>query len=245
MNKIIEIKDLTFAYPGGTPVLNNINLEVSEGESVGFIGPNGAGKSTLLLHLNGTLQGRNQSRLEGQSKNNALTIAGMGVNHTNIKTIRQKVGLVFQDPDDQLFMPTVFDDIAFGLINLGLKESQITESVNSVLSRFGLQGYEQKSPHHLSLGEKKKIALAGILVMNPEILVLDEPTANLDPRGRREFMELILNIPATKVIASHDLDMISRTTHRAVVMNKGKIITIGHTADIIKNHSLLSDNGLI
>ncbi len=232
---MITIKDLSFKYPDSDLVLEGINLDIKKGDSVGIIGPNGAGKSTLLLHLNATLIG----------KTGEITIDGISINRHNLKTIRQKVGMVFQNPDDQLFMATVFDDIAFGLLNVGIEELQIKERITSILAHFGLSGFEGKSPHHLSLGEKKKIALAGILVMNPEILVLDEPTISLDPRARREFIELIHNIPGTKIIAGHDLDMIQKLTQRTVIMNKGKIIAHGPTQEIIQNQQLLFANRLI
>ncbi|MFH0888689.1 MAG: ABC transporter ATP-binding protein [Planctomycetota bacterium] len=235
MKKSIVIKDLSFNYPDGSPALKEINLDIKEGESVGIIGPNGAGKSTLLLHLNGTLI----------SKTGTVVIGNTVINSKTLKTIRKKVGMVFQNPDDQLFMPTVFDDIAFGLLNLGLNETEIRAKIKTALSRFGLTGFELKSPQHLSLGEKKKIALAGILVLEPEILVFDEPTADLDPRARREFITLIKNIPATRIIASHDLDMIQQLTQSIVILNHGKIAADGKTNDIISRKDILQVNDLI
>jgi len=234
MKKSIVIKDLSFKYPDGSLALDGINLDVKRGDSVGIIGPNGAGKSTLLLHLNGTLI----------SKTGTVAIDNTIINSKHLKTIRKKVGMVFQDPDDQLFMPTVFDDIAFGLLNLGLKETEIKAKITVALTRFGLTGFESKSPQHLSLGEKKKISLAGILVLEPEILVFDEPTANLDPRARREFIEFIRNIPATKIIASHDLDMIKQLTESVVVLKRGRIVTDGKTDDILSRKDILQANDL-
>lgn len=232
---MISIKDLSFKYPDGGLALEGIILEVKQGESIGIIGPNGAGKSTLLLHLNGTLR----------SKTGTIIVDGITINGNNLKTIRQKVGMVFQDPDDQLFMPTVFDDIAFGLLNQGETREKIKGKVSAVLTQFGLTGYENKLPHHLSLGEKKKIALAGILVLEPTILVLDEPTANLDPRSRREFIQLLKNIPSTKIITSHDLDMISHLTQRVVILNKGKKVAEGETKFILQDGNLLESNELV
>ena len=234
MNNAITIRELSFKYPDGSPALEGINLDIQQGESVGIIGSNGAGKSTLLLHLNATLR----------SKVGTVAIDGTTIDGHNLRTIRQKVGMVFQNPDDQLFMPTVFDDIAFGLLNQGVKGNEVKDKITAILSRFGLSGYETKSPQHLSLGEKKKIALAGILVLKPTILVLDEPTANLDPRIRREFIKLLDGISATKVIAGHDLEMITRTTKRVILLNKGKKVAEGPTTQILADADLLVQNGL-
>ena len=232
---MIAITDLSFKYPDSAEVLENINLEVRPGESLGVIGPNGAGKSTLLLHLNGTLR----------IQSGAIRINQTPIDDSTVRAIRQKVGMVFQNPDDQLFMVTVFDDIAFGLLNLGLDELLIKEKIAVILARFGLNGFESKSPQHLSLGEKKKVALAGILVMQPEIMVFDEPTSSLDPRGRREFIELINGIPATKIIASHDLEMIGQLTQSVIILNHGRITAQGNTSEILSNKDLLRANGLV
>ncbi|MFH1226637.1 MAG: ABC transporter ATP-binding protein [Planctomycetota bacterium] len=235
MTAIISIKDLCFKYPDGHPALDGINLSINPGESIGIIGPNGAGKSTLLLHLNGTLRPTAGS----------ITVSGMPVDDRNVRTIRQKVGMVFQDPDDQLFMPTVSEDIAFGLLNLGLSKDEVRQKTGAILKRFGMSGFANKMPHHLSLGEKKKIALAGILVLEPEIIVFDEPTANLDPRSRREFIGLLSELNQTRIIASHNLEMIARVTQRAVVVNKGKITADGPAKDVIANTALLESNELV
>lgn len=235
MGIAISIKDLCFKYPDGHLALDAINLEISAGESVGLIGQNGAGKSTLLLHLNGTLRPTAGS----------ITVSGMPVNDRNVRTIRRKVGMVFQDPDDQLFMPTVSEDISFGLLNLGLSEDQVRQKTNAILKQFGMSAYADKMPHHMSFGEKKKIALAGILVLEPEIIVFDEPTANLDPRSRNEFIELLCGLHQTRIIASHNLEMIAQATQRAVVLNKGRVVADGPAKDIIADTALLDTNGLI
>ncbi|MBI4834236.1 MAG: ABC transporter ATP-binding protein [Planctomycetes bacterium] len=232
---MISIKELVFKYPDGHLALDGINLSVSAGESVGIIGSNGAGKSTLLLHLNGTLR----------PTTGTISISSLPVDDRNIRAIRRKVGMVFQDPDDQLFMPTVFEDIAFGLLNLGLPENEVRKKTDAILNRFGMSAYADKMPHHMSLGEKKKIALAGILVLEPEIIVFDEPTANLDPHSRKDFIEILKGLKQTRIIASHNLEMIARVTQRVIVINKGKIIADGPAKDIVSDTALLETNGLM
>jgi cobalt/nickel transport system ATP-binding protein len=232
---MISIKELVFKYPDGHLALDGINLSVSAGESVGIIGSNGAGKSTLLLHLNGTLR----------PTTGTISISSLPVDDRNIRAIRRKVGMVFQDPDDQLFMPTVSEDIAFGLLNLGLPENEVKEKTDAILNRFGMSAYADKMPHHMSLGEKKKIALAGILVLEPEIIVFDEPTANLDLHSRKDFIEILKGLKQTRIIASHNLEMIARVTQRVIVINKGKIIADGPAKDIVSDTALLETNGLM
>lgn len=232
-NIVIEIKNLGFTYPDGTEALKNINMQIETGDSVGLIGPNGAGKTTLLLHLNGILRG------DGE-----VEIFDILVNKKNLKEIRKKVGLVFQDPDDQLFMPTVFDDVAFGPINLGFEKEKVVERVNKALKMVGMEDMVDKAPHHLSFGEKKKISLATVFSMNPEILALDEPSSNLDPRGKREIVKILKNINKTKIIATHDFEIIRQLCQRVVLMNQGQIITEGDTETILGNKELLEKNGL-
>jgi len=233
MDKVVEIKNLSYTYPDGTPALNEVSLDVMEGESIGIIGPNGAGKSTLLLHLNGILQ----------SKNGAIKILGMPLTSKNMRNIRSKACLVFQDPEDQLFMPTVFDDVAFGLVNLGYEAETVREKVEKILVRVDLSGRENRSAHHLSFGEKKLVSLATALVMEPEIILLDEPTSNLDRKERREIIEFLQEIDKTKIIVSHDLEMIEQLCQRIVVMNKGKVILTGDT-EILKDDNKLKSLGL-
>jgi len=233
MDKVVEIRDLDYSYPDGTPALSGVNLDVMKGESIGIIGPNGAGKSTLLLHLNGILQ----------SKNGAIKILGLPLVEKNLSKIRSKACLVFQDPEDQLFMPTVFDDVAFGLINLGYEGGVVREKVRNILERVDLSGRENRSAHHLSFGEKKLVSLATGLVMEPEILLLDEPTSNLDRKERREIIEFLEEIDKTKIIVSHDLEMIEQLCQKIVVMNKGKIIFSGDK-EILKDDSQLRSFGL-
>lgn len=234
MEMVISITDLSYTYHDGTPALKGISLNISRGESVGVIGPNGAGKTTLLLHLNGILT----------SKNGMVKILGKEVSKENLKGIRREVGLVFQDPDDQLFMPTVFDDVAFGPINTGCSEEEVRDRVAQALKWVGMEDREQRSPQHLSIGEKKRIAIATILSMRPEILVIDEPTANLDPRAKWELVKLVKGLPMTKIVASHDLEMVAALCERTIILDEGKIVADDATLNIMSNIDLLERHGL-
>ena len=233
MDKVIEIKNLSFTYPDGHRGLSSVDLIVCPGESVAVIGPNGAGKSTLLLHLNGILRG-----------NSAVKICGLTMEEKNLKEIRKKVGLIFQDPEDQLFSLNVFDDVAFGPINMGYSESEVKSHVDRALQSVNMVGYEQRSPHHLSVGEKKRIAIATVLSLDPEILVVDEPTSNLDPRSKWSLVELLRHLQITKIIATHDLELVRALCHRTVVMDGGKIAADGKTEYILGNAALLKAHGL-
>jgi len=232
--KVIEIKNLNYSYPDGTEALHDIALDVFEGESIGIIGPNGAGKSTLLLHLNGILKG-----------NGYIRIFDIEVNDKNLTYIRSKVGLVFQDPDNQLFMPTVFDDVAFGPINMLLPKNEVKLSVEGVLKEVDMLGSIGRASHHLSFGEKKRVSIATVLSMKPEILALDEPTSNLDPKARYNFIQLLKSVTKTKIIASHDLDMILDICDRAIILDKGTIVAIGTAKGILSNTSLLEKHNLL
>ena len=214
MKKVIEIRDLTYTYPDGTVALKCINLDVFENQSVCLIGPNGSGKTTLLLHLNGILQ----------SNNGSIKILDMSVDKKNLKKIRAGIGVVFQDPDDQLFSPTVFDDVAFGPVNMDLSEKEARERVGRALECVEMKGCEKRSPHHLSFGEKKRISIATVLSMNPEILVLDEPTLGLDPWIRRDYIELLRNLMKshTVLIATHDLGL-AEMCDRIYIFKEGRI----------------------
>lgn len=210
--KAVQIRNLQYHYPDGTPALRDISLDVAVGESVGIIGPNGAGKSTLLLHLNGILRGKG-----------SIKIMGSELSDKNLALIRKRVGLVFQDPDNQLFMPTVFDDVAFGPINMMLSKEEVRSSVNSALKQVSMDDQVARSSHHLSFGQKKRVSIATVLSMQPDILVLDEPSSNLDPKGRKELIALLKGIDKTKIIASHDLDLINEMCTRYIFMDKGLI----------------------
>lgn len=231
--KAVEVIGLNYTYPDGTPALKNINFSVAKGEALAIIGPNGAGKSTLLLHLNGILKGAGTVRIMGEP-----------LTKKNIKWIRSRVGIVFQDPNDQLFMPTVFDDLAFGLLNAGFTREEAKKRIEHVLAELGLVGYELKTPFRLSLGEMKRVSLATVMVLNPEILILDEPTASLDPGTKWSFIELLNKIKATKIISTHDLDLVRSLCSRIILLNKGKIIAQGHSADILADKDLLKAHSL-
>lgn len=231
--KVVEVENLSYSYPDNTLALKNISFSVSRGEACAIIGPNGAGKSTLLLHLNGVLKG------EGKVK-----ILGEVISKKNLKNIRSKVGMVFQDPNDQLFMPSVFDDVAFGPLNAGLEGAEVERRVHAILKDLELEGYEDKPPYHLSLGEMKKVSLATVLVLHPEILVMDEPTISLDPGTRKSFIEIIKKIKKTKIIATHDLDLVYDLCSRVILIDKGAVIGEGNSLEILKNKKLLEDHKL-
>ncbi|MCD6476037.1 MAG: ABC transporter ATP-binding protein [Anaerolineaceae bacterium] len=235
MTPLISTRDLSYAYPDGQIALQSINLTIHRGEKVGLMGANGAGKSTLLLHLNGIF-----AATSGEIK-----VDGMSVGKKNIQKIRSFIGLVFQNPDDQLFSPTVYDDVAFGPLYAGLSKQKIEESVQFALSAVGMADYCERSPYHLSSGEKKRIAIATVLSMHPEILVLDEPSAGLDPRGRRELIEWLQAQPQTLLIASHDMDLVQQITQRTIILNHGRIVADGATQTILSDTPLLFEYGLI
>jgi cobalt/nickel transport system ATP-binding protein len=234
LGEIITIKDLHYSYPDGHCALKGVNLKVKEGETLAIVGPNGAGKSTLLLHFNGILR----------SDNGAVKVLGMVVNNENLKNIRSQVGLVFQDPDDQLFSPTVYDDVAFGPINMGLEEGKIKQEVTQALGAVGLNGYQQRLSHHLSFGEKKRAAIATVLSMSPRLLVLDEPTSNMDPATKWSVIDILKKLSVTKIVVSHDLEMVRELCRRVVVFNDGRIIADGNTEQILGDKELLKKNGL-
>lgn len=231
--KVIEIKNLNFSYSQGVKTLADINLEVYEAETLGIIGPNGAGKSTLLLHLDGLLNGAGN-----------IKICDRPLSKENLTFIRQKVGLVFQDPEDQLFMPTVYEDVAFGPKNQGLGKQATEERVRAALEDVELTQKKDCLSHHLSLGEKKRAAIAAVLSMAPEILVLDEPNSNLDPRTRRHLIELLSGFGVTKIIATHDLEMVLELCNRVIILDQGRIVGQGRPKEILSDKSLLESHGL-
>lgn len=233
MNPIIEINNLSFQYPDGKKALDGIFLKAMPGEKIALVGANGAGKSTLLLHLNGIFEG-----------SGTILINGLEVKKPNLGQIRALVGVVFQNPDDQLFSPTVFEDVAYGPIYQGLEKQTLQTRVNQALTAVHMSEYIHRNPYHLSGGEKKRIAIATVLSMQPEILVFDEPTAGLDPRARRELIELLQELPQTMLIATHDLDMVEVLTPRTVLLNQGRIVADGPTISILGNEALLVTHGL-
>lgn len=234
MHHTIEVEDLFFAYPDGHQALNGVSLRIAPGEKVALLGPNGAGKSTLILHLNGILQ----------PKAGVVRAAGMEVGEKTLGRVRAAVGLVFQNPDDQLFSPTVFDDVAFGPIYQGLKPAEVRARVDEALSAVGMLAYKERVSHHLSAGEKKRIAIATVLSMRPEILVLDEPTAGLDPRGRRTLINLLRDLDQTMLVATHDIRMVLELFPRVVIMDEGRVVADGPTERLLSDPALLAAHGL-
>ena len=230
---ILQIQDLHFSYPDGHQALRGIDLSVCEGEKVALVGPNGAGKSTLMLHLNGIL-----------GEHSPVSIAGLAVNKQNMSTIRALVGLVFQNPDDQLFSPTVFDDVAFGPLHMGLPEEEVIQRVTSALEAVQMEDFGDRLSHHLSMGQKKRIAIATVLAMQPYILVLDEPSAGLDPRARRSLINFLKDLPITMLVSTHDLRMVEDIFPRMVIMDEGKIVADGYSRDLLQDDDLLEAHGL-
>jgi len=230
---LLQIEDLHFAYPDGHQALRGISLSVCEGEKIALVGPNGAGKSTLMLHLNGIL---------GEAS--PIKIAGMKLEKGNLPLIRALVGLVFQNPDDQLFSPTVFEDVAFGPLHMGLPEDLVRERVQEALSAVGMDDFGDRLSHHLSMGQKKRIAIATALAMHPQILVLDEPSAGLDPRARRSLIDFLRDLPITMLVSTHDLRMAADLFPRMIIMDEGKIVADGSTQTLLENEELLTAHGL-
>ncbi len=234
MTPALAIRDLHYRYPDGTPALSGLSFEVAEGDCVGLIGPNGAGKSTLLLHLNGILP-------ERLPRTPSVFVFGTPLEEENLAAIRRQVGVVFQDPDDQLFCPTVIEDVAFGPEQFGEDPER---AAAQALDQVGLRGYETRAPHHLSQGEKRRVCLAGVLACAPRVLVLDEPTSDLDPRGRREIKALVAGIPATKIIATHDLELVVELCPRAILIDGGMIVADGAATALLDDEPLMMAHGL-
>lgn len=229
----ILIRDLHFTYPDGLKALHAVSLAIAPGEKVALVGPNGAGKSTLLLHLNGLLEGQGE-----------ITVAGLPLSPTTLPQIRAKVGMVFQNPDDQLFSPTVFDDVAFGPLHMGYDVATVRERVAAALAAVGMSEYASRAPYHISMGQKKRVAIATVLAMEPDILVLDEPSAGLDPRGRRELMQLLDRLPLTMLVSTHDMALVRDLFPRMVIMSQGAIVADGETAWLLDDDVLLEKHGL-
>lgn len=229
----IEIDDLRFAYGDQTPALDGISLSIPAGERFGIIGPSGAGKSTLLLHLNGLLRGQGTIKIDGTT----LADGTLG-------EIRRKMGLVFQNPDDQLFHPTVEEDVAFGPLNLGLTRDEARARVSAVLGALRLAGFEKKSPHHLSFGERKRVALATVLAMQPAAVALDEPFSNLDPQMVHDLVELVRGLPGTVVLVSQLILPAMVTCDRLAVVDRGRIVACGPSREIVRDRALLRASGL-
>jgi len=233
MHHSIEVKKLSFAYPDGHPALQDVSLHIEPCEKVALVGPNGAGKSTLILHLNGILNGQGE-----------LCVAGLPVIKENLGRVRARVGLVFQSPDDQLFSPTVYDDVAFGPLYQGLPPEEVQARVDEALETVGMGDFSHRVSHHLSVGEKKRIAIATVLSMQPEVLVLDEPTAGLDPRARRALINLLHDLPITMLVSTHDMQMVSELFPRMVIMDGGEIVADGPTKSLMEDETMLNAHGL-
>jgi cobalt/nickel transport system ATP-binding protein len=235
--KAIEVADLSYCYSNGIEALKGISFSIDEGEKVGLIGPNGAGKSTLLWHLNGLLP-------EKPAKASSVRVMSIPVLESNFPRVRSMTGMLFQDPDDQLFMPTVHEDIAFGPQQLGRGNDEICLIEQRVLTEVGLPGFEKRHTNQLSQGEKRRICLAGLLACDAKVLVLDEPTSGLDPRGRRELKTLLLTMPETMLIATHDLEFVVEVCTRAIVIDNGKLVADGAAVDILNDEDLMLVHGL-
>ena len=230
----VALQGVSFTYPDGRIALRSVDLSLAPGEKVALVGPNGAGKSTLLLHLNGVLG----------SRDGAVCITGMPVRRDTLPKVRALVGLVFQDPDDQLFSPTVFDDVAFGPLHMGLPEHEVRRRVAWALEQVGMSGFEQRMPHHMSLGQRKRAAVATVLSMDPAVLALDEPSAGLDPRARRGLVELLKSLPQTMLVSTHDMRMVAEVFPRTIVLAEGQIAHDGPTDAILHDTALLEMYGL-
>ena len=230
---LVKVKDLHFAYPDGRIALRGVSFHLCAGDKVALVGPNGAGKSTLMLQLNGILQGQGE-----------IEIADMRLTRDNMPLIRAMVGLVFQNPDDQLFSPTVFEDVAFGPLHMGLPETEVIARVDSALEAVRMTSYRDRLSHHLSVGEKKRIAIATVLSMNPSILILDEPSAGLDPRARRTLINLLRELPITMLVSTHDMRLVQELFPRTIVMDDGQVVADGATNEILEDEKLLTEHGL-
>ena len=234
MTNVLSVHDLHFSYHDHHPALRGVSFELCEGDKVALVGPNGAGKSTLMLHLNGILT----------SRRGEVIVGGARLTRDNLPAVRSMVGLVFQNPDDQLFSPTVFEDVAFGPLHMGLPKDEVLARVESALNAVRMSGYRDRLSHHLSVGEKKRIAIATVLSMNPQILVLDEPSAGLDPRARRTLINLLRELPITMLVSTHDMRMVQELFPRTIVMDEGLIVADGKTKDILADETLLNEHGL-
>jgi cobalt/nickel transport system ATP-binding protein len=238
----LAVRGVRYAYPDGHVALHGVELTVLRGERVALLGPNGAGKTTFVLHLNGILPGTHASGAAG-----TVSVAGLAVeakDRSCLAEIRRRVGIVFQDPDDQLFLPTVAEDVAFGPANLGLRGAELAERVDEALAAVGMLEQRNRAPHHLSFGQRRRVAVATVLAMRPEILVLDEPSSNLDPAARRELAEILRGLPVTLLMVTHDLPYAMELCDRAVILDDGRIVADGATPELLTDAELLARHRL-
>lgn len=236
---LLQVDRLHYRYPSGQAALQEVSFTLAPSERIALLGPNGAGKTTLLMHLNGLLPGG-----PGATSASPVTVAGFPVISRHFKEVRRRVGFLFQDPDDQLFCPTVVEDIAFGPLNLGLDQREIRTRILESLDAVGLAGFEGRYTQQLSFGERKRVALAGILACRPELLVLDEPTSNLDLRARRRFIQILSRESAAQLIATHDLELVLELCTRVIILDQGRIQADGDPRHILGNQSLVERHGL-
>ncbi|MEB2332892.1 MAG: ATP-binding cassette domain-containing protein [Anaerolineaceae bacterium] len=233
MTEIVSVRDLHFAYHDGHAALRGVSFALCEGDKAALVGPNGAGKSTLMLQLNGILSGRGE-----------ITIGTLRLERETLPVIRAMVGLVFQNPDDQLFSPTVFEDVAFGPLHMGLPEEEVVRRVDAALESVRMTAYRDRLSHHLSVGEKKRVAIATVLSMSPSVLILDEPSAGLDPRARRTLINLLRDLPIAMLVSTHDMRLVEELFARTIVMDEGLIVADGATKDILADEEFLNAHGL-
>ena len=234
MSKYIKINNLSYAYPDGHKALKGIDFSINQGESIAILGPNGAGKTTLILHLNGIL-----GELKGE-----IEVDGLEYSSENIGKIRKTVGVVFQDPDDQLFMPTVIEDVMFGPKNFGYSNEESETNAVEALKMVGMENFQDRAPHHLSFGQKRKVAIATVLASKPKLLVLDEPASNLDPASRRDLIDILIKLDISIILVTHDLPMALEICERSLVLNEGTIKEDSLTKDILQNKELMKENRL-
>jgi len=234
MSKYLKINNLSYAYPDGHKALKGIDFSINQGESIAILGPNGAGKTTLILHLNGIL-----GELKGE-----IEVDGLEYSTENIGKIRKTVGVVFQDPDDQLFMPTVIEDVIFGPKNFGYSNEESETNAVEALKMVGMENFQDRAPHHLSFGQKRKVAIATVLASKPKLLVLDEPASNLDPASRRDLIDILIKLDISIILVTHDLPMALEICERSLVLNEGIIKEDSLTKDILQNKQLMKENRL-